>query len=192
MGAAIALREDYDAADLRRVAKGSQDAAQSRRLLSLAVIYDGGRRGDAARVGATQLQVIRDWVLRFNADGPAGLIDRTAPGNPPKLNTAQRQALAAIVESGPIPAIHDVVRWRLIDLRHWIWGEFAISMDERSVGRILRGMGFVKITARPRHQAQNEWALEDFKKTSPPRWRRSANPCPPIHPWRSGSRMRPA
>ena len=88
MGAAIALREDYDAADLRRVAKGSQDAAQSRRLLSLAVIYDGGRRGDAARAGATQLQVIRDWVLRFNADGPAGLIDRTAPGNPPKLNTA--------------------------------------------------------------------------------------------------------
>ncbi len=192
MGAAIALREDYDAADLRRVAKGSQDAAQSRRLLSLAVIYDGGRRGDAARVGATQLQVIRDWVLRFNADGPAGLIDRTATGNPPKLNTAQRQALAAIVESGPIPAIHDVVRWRLIDLRHWIWGEFAISMDARSVGRILRGMGFVKITARPRHQAQNEWALEDFKKTSPPRWRRSANPWPPIQPWRSGSRMRPA
>ena len=180
MGAAIALREDYDAAALRRIAKGSTDAAQSRRLLALAAIYDGGRRGDAARVGATDLQVIRDWVLRFNVAGPAGLIDRKAPGNPPKLNKAQRKALAAIVESGPIPAIHGVVRWRLVDLRHWIWQEFAIAMDERSVGRILRAMNFVKMTARPRHHAQNEWALEDFKKTSPPVWQRSAKPCPPI------------
>jgi transposase len=182
MGAAIALREDYDAADLRRIAKGSKDAAQSRRLLSLAEIYAGGRRTDAARIGATDLQVIRDWVLRFNALGPSGLLDRKAPGNPPKLDTAQRQALAAIVESGPIPALHGVVRWRLIDLRHWIWQEFAVSMDERSVGRILRAMNFVKMTARPRHRAQNEWALEDFKKTSPPVWQRSAKPWPPIQP----------
>jgi transposase len=182
MGAAIALREDYDALDLRQLAKTSRDVAQSRRLLALAEIYAGGRRTDAARVGATDLQVIRDWVLRFNADGPAGLIDRKAPGKPPALNKAQRQALAAIVESGPIPAIHGVVRWRLVDLRHWLWQEFGVSMDERSVGRILRAMKFVKMTSRPRHHAQNEWALEDFKKTSPPVWQRSAKPCPPIHP----------
>jgi transposase len=182
MGAAIALREDYDASDLRQIAKRSKNAAQSRRLLALAEIYAGGRRTEAARVGATQLQVIRDWVLRFNADGPSGLIDRKAPGNPPKLDKAQRLALAKIVENGPIPAIHGVVRWRLIDLRHWIWQEFAISMDERSVGRILRAMNFVKMTARPRHHAQNEWALVDFKKTSPPVWQRSAKPCPPIQP----------
>ncbi len=179
MGAAIALREDFDAADLRRIAKDSKDAGQSRRLLALASIYDGVRRKDAARIGSTDLQVIRDWVLRFNANGPAGLIDRKAPGNSPKLNTAQRQALAAMVEAGPIPAIHGVVRWRLADLRHWIWQEFAISMDERSVGRILKAMNFVKITARPRHHAQNQWALEDFKKTSRPAWRRSAKPCRP-------------
>ena len=103
MGAAIALREDYDGADLRRIAKGSKGAAQSRRLLSLAEIYAGGRRTDAARIGATDLQVIRDWVLRFNALGPSGLLDRKAPGNPPKLDTAQRKALAAIVESEPGP-----------------------------------------------------------------------------------------
>ena len=160
--------------------RGAKDAAQSRRLLALAEIYDGGRRTDAARIGAVGLQVIRDWVLRFNADGPAGLIDRKAPGKPPKLNEAQRLALAAIVKSGPIPAIHGVVRWRLVDLRQWVWQEFAISMDERSVGRALKAMDFVKLSARPRHHAQNQWALEDFKKTSPPKWRRSAKPCPPI------------
>ena len=175
MGAAIALREDYDAADLRRIAKGSKDAAQSRRLLSLAEIYAGGRRTDAARIGATDLQVIRDWVLRFNALGPSGLLDRKAPGNPPKLDTAQRQALAAIVESGPIPAIHGVVRWRLADLAHWIWEEFGISVSEATVGRALRALGYRKISARPRHHAQNELALDDFKKDFQPNWRISAN-----------------
>ena len=82
MGATIALRKDYDASDLRRLAKGCKDAAQIRRLLSLAEIYAGGRRTDAARIGAPDLQVIRDWVLRFNAHGPSGLLDRKAPGNP--------------------------------------------------------------------------------------------------------------
>ena len=112
MGRSIALREDFDGRDLRRLAKVSKDAGQSRRLLSLAEIYDGGRRTDAARIGAVGLQVVRDWVLRFNADGPDGLIDGKAPGKPPKLNASQRRALARIVESGPIPAIHGVVRWR--------------------------------------------------------------------------------
>ena len=66
MGAAIALREDFEASDLRRLAKASKDAGQSRRLVALAEIYDGGRRTDAARIGGVGLQVIRDWVLRFN------------------------------------------------------------------------------------------------------------------------------
>ena len=180
MGAAIALREDFSAADLRQLAKASKDAAQSRRLLALAEIYAGGRRTEAARVGATDLQVIRDWVLRFNADGPAGLIDRKAPGKPPALNSAQRQALAAIVESGPIPAIHGVVRWRRKDLALWIFEEFGISLEESSVGRELRALGFRKITARPRHKGQNEFAVDDFKKTFPPSWKRSAAVSQPI------------
>ena len=110
MGSAIALREDFEGAALRRFAKTTKDAVQSRRLLALAEIYDGGRRLDGARIGGVGLQVIRDWVLRFNVDGPRGLVDRKAPGNPSKLNDTQRGALSAIVESGPIPAIHGVVR----------------------------------------------------------------------------------
>jgi transposase len=173
MGAAITLRSDYEADGLRRLAKCSKDADQSRRLLALAAIYDGVKRKDAARIGDVSPQVIRDWVLRFNAGGPPGLIDPKAPGKPPKLDDSQRQALAAIVEAGPIPAIHGVVRWRLSDLRQWIWQEFGISMDETTVSRELKGMNFVKLTARPRHHAQNELLLDDFKKTSPPVWRKS-------------------
>ena len=173
MGAAIALREDYEAGGLRRLARASKDADQSRRLLALAEIYAGGSRTKAAQLGDVQLQSIRDWVIRFNSDGPAGLIDGKAPGQPSKLNDRQRRALAAIVESGPIPAMHGVVRWRLVDLRQWIWREFAISLDESTVSRALKGLDFVKISARPRHHAQNALVMEDFKKTSPPKWRKS-------------------
>ncbi len=169
MGRAIALRKDFDGLGLRRLAKASRDAGQSRRLLALAEIYDGGRRTDAARLGDVGPQVIRDWVLRFNAQGPDGLIDGKAPGRPRKLNDRQRQALARIVESGPIPAIHGVVRWRRKDLALWIFEEFRISLEESSVGRELRALGFRKISARPRHKGQNEFAVEDFKKTSAPR-----------------------
>jgi transposase len=162
------------------LAKASKDAAQSRRLVALAEIYDGGARSDAARLGGVGLQVIRDWVLRFNAGGANELIDRKAPGQPAKLDDAQRQALARLVENGPIPAAHGVVRWRLKDLVQWVWQEYRISLDETTVGRELKALGFAKISARPRHYAQNQWAIEDFKKTSPPRWRRSAASCRPI------------
>ena len=124
-------------------------------------------------VSGVGLQIIRDWVLRFNAEGPDGLIDRKSPGASPKLNDAQRRALCAIVESGPIPAIHGVVRWRLIDLMQWVWEEFGISLSEPTMSRELKALGYRKISARPRHHAQNEFAIEDFKKTSPPSWRRS-------------------
>ena len=80
-----------------------------------------------------------------------------------------------IVEEGPIPAIHGVVRWRLKDLAQWIWDKFRISLTEPTVSRELKAMGFTKMTARPRHHAQNELALEDFKKTSRPSWRSSAS-----------------
>src|SRR3546814_9316042 len=94
------------------------------------------------------------WVVRFNARGPEGLLDGKAPGARSRLNDAQRQALAEVVERGPIPAIHGVVRWRLIDLVQWLHDEFAVSLDETNVGRELRKLGYGKLTARPRPHAQ--------------------------------------
>jgi transposase len=174
MTAAVELRTDFDGEALRRLARRSKDGGQVRRLLAMATIYDGESRSEAAQVGGVTLQSIRDWVLRFNAKGPDGLIDAKAPGAKTKLNDAQRLALKKIVEAGPIPAVHGVVRWRLIDLVQWLYEEFAVSLDETTVGRELKAMGFRKLSARPRHHAQNEFAVEAFKKTSPPSWRRSA------------------
>jgi len=169
----LTLREDYDAARLRGMARRTKSATQGRRLLALAEIYDGGSRTKAACVGGVGLQTIRDWVLRFNAHGPEGLADRQAPGHPGKLKTAQREALAAMVESGPMPAIHGVVRWRLKDLAMWVWEEFRVSVSETTLSRILRALGYRKLSARPRHHAQAAGAVDAFKKRSPSAWTRS-------------------
>ena len=161
---AIDLRNDFDSVSLRRLAKRTRDATQSRRLLALAEVYDGGSRTDASRIGGVGLQIIRDWVLRFNARGPDGLVDGKSPGAPSKLNADHRRALAEVVEAGPVPAVDGVVRWRRKDLARWLLETFAISLDETTVGRELKALGFAKISARPRHYAQNELAVEAFKK----------------------------
>src|SRR5215211_672680 len=159
-----------DAARLRAIARGATDAAQTRRLLALAAVYDGARRTEAAAIGGVTLQIVRDWVMKFNAHGPDGLIDRKAPGQPPKLNAAHRAALKAAIESGPTPAVDGVVRWRLVDLCQWIWEEFQVGIAKQTLSRELRAMGYRKLSARPRHHAQADGAIVDFKKASPRLW----------------------
>jgi transposase len=182
MSIPIALRADFDAVTLRMLAKKTRDAKQGRRLLALAEIYDGGRRGDAARIGGVGLQTVRDWVLWFNAEGPAGLVDGKAPGNVPKLDAAQKRALAKVIESGPVPAIHGVVRWRLVDLSQWLWEEFRIVVAKQTLSRTLRAMGYRKLSARRRHYAQDPEAALAFKKSSPRSWRRSRPESAPQPP----------
>ena len=176
MGAGISLRRDFDAGTLRDLARRSRDANQTRRLLALAAIYEGNKRLEAARIGGVTLQIVRDWVLRFNAEGPSGLIDRKSPGAAPKLTADHRAALARLVEQGPIPAVHGVVRWRIKDLVAWLHEEFGISVCQNTVSGALKDMGFVKLTARPRHHGQNDQALAAFKKTSP----RNSKPSGPV------------
>lgn len=178
----IPLRRDFDASQLRLAARRTKDGPQARRLLALAAIYEGATRSEAARIGGVTLQIVRDWVLKFNAQGPQGLIDRKAPGQPSRLNNAHRAALAGIVESGPIPAVHGVVRWRIVDLCQWMFEEFRVTIAKQTMSRELRGLGYRKLSARPRHHAQAEGAVEDFKKAFPAAWRRSRRRKESMHP----------
>jgi transposase len=141
--------------------------------LSLAAIYEGNSRTQAAAIGSVTLQIVRDWVLKFNAQGPEGLIDRKPPGQPSRLTNAHRAALIKAMEDGPIPAVHGVVRWRLIDLCQWFWEEHRVIIAKPTLSRELRTLGYRKLTARPRHHAQAAGAIEDFKKTSQRAWKRS-------------------
>ena len=172
MGAAVPLRTDFSAGELRQLAKRAEDVDQARRLLSLAAVLDGQNRKVAAEIGAMDRQTLRDWVHRFNEKGPEGLVNGKAPGPVPKLSAEQKQDLKRIVEAGPDPARVGVVRWRCADLRRVIKERFDVDLDEVSIGRILKELGFAHVSPRPQHPKQDPQAIEAFKKTLQPGWRR--------------------
>ena len=167
MRAAVRLREDYSAIELRALAKRSKDAHQSRRLLSLAAVRDGMDRGEAAKIGGMDRQTLRDWVHRFNAKGPDGLIDNWTSGPTPRLSVDQLAELATIAEMGPDRKVDGVVRWRRVDLKRVIAGRFGVAFHERYVGKLLKKLGFSHMSARPRHPAQDERIVTAFKNVWP-------------------------
>jgi transposase len=168
MPAPVSVRTDFSAGELRRLAVATKNANQSRRLLSLAAVLEGMNRTDAARIGGMDRQTLRDWVHRFNERGPDGLKDTWSKGNPRRLSPHQQAELARLVETGPDRAAHGVVRWRRIDLKHLIAERFGVAYHERTVGKILKQLGFSHISARPRHPAQDGQTVAAFKKTSRP------------------------
>src|SRR5208283_2082832 len=160
MGQAIAVRTDFSADGVRRFAKRAKDAAQARRLLAIAAMLDGALREDSAKVGGMDRQTLRDWVLRFNEQGPEGLINKCAPGAPGKLSKKHRAFLARLVEEGPTPAIHGVVRWRACDLIMRLHEEFGLSVSDDTVYRALKDLGFSHVSARPKAYKQDPDAME--------------------------------
>jgi transposase len=169
MPAAVPMRSDFSAGELRRLAATTKNVNQSRRLLSLAAVLDGMSRTEAARIGGMDRQTLRDWVHRFNERGPDGLKDSWSKGHPPRLSASQQAELARLVEIGPDRAVHGVVRWRRVDLQRLIAERFGVAYHERTVGKILHQLGFRPISARRRHPAQDERIVAEFKKTSPVR-----------------------
>jgi len=168
--AGLPLRDDFDAERCRAAARRSKDGRKPAGfcLWRLSMRDRAGRR----RPGVTA-QIVRNWVERFNREGPEGLVDRKAPGKAPLLGPDHLAALGRRVDEGPIPATHGVVRWRIVDLAQWLYEEFRIAASEDTVSRALRKMGYRKLSARPRHHGQNPQAIEDFKKVSPPASTRS-------------------
>jgi transposase len=130
-------------------------------------VLDGASREDAAKIGGMDRQTLRDWVIRFNEQGPDGLVNIPSPGAPPKLDDTHRAFLARIVEEGPIPAVHGVVRWRARDLIMRLYDEFALSVSDDTIYRALKDLGYSHASARPRVYKQDPEAIAAFKKTLP-------------------------
>ncbi len=173
MPQSVALRDDYDAFELREFAKRSRDSRQIRRLLALAAVYDGMSRAAAARVGGMDRQTLRDWAHRLNAEGPDGLTNRPGAGRPRRLTPDQMHKLSQIVETGPGPEIDGVVRWRRVDLQRVIEQRFGVVYSERAISDLLAALCFSHISTRPQHPTQDERVIEAFKKTSLTRWPRT-------------------
>lgn len=161
-------RTDLSSADLRREAGRARDAKASRRMLALALVLEGRSRMEAARSCGMDRQTLRDWVHRYNADGLAGLVDRPLPGRPPRLDAEQMNELAVIVETGPDPKADGVVRWRRADLCDALERRFGVRVAERTMGSILRRLGFVRLTARPQHPQSDAEAQAVYKKLRRP------------------------
>jgi transposase len=157
----IEVRRDITAAVLRKKARDEKDGRAASRLFAIANVLDGMSREDAARQAGMTRQTLRDRVIRYNANGIEGI--RNAPKGHAKraLTPEEEEKLAAIVEQGP-PADGMLVRWRRIDLREVIKREFNVEYHERSVGKILRRLGFVRLSVRPLHPEADSQAQEDF------------------------------
>ena len=152
----------------------AKDAAQARRLLAIAAVLEGASREDAAKIGwdgSPDAAGLGDPIQRA---GPDGLINIPSPGVPPKLDATHKAFLARIVEEGPIPAVHGVVRWRACDLIMRLHEEFGFSVSDDTIYRALKDLGFSHVSARPKAYKQDAEAMDAFKKTSPSAWRTSA------------------
>ena len=165
--AVAVTRLDLDASDLRREATRCRDAKAARRMLALALVLEGSSRAMAARHAGMDRQTLRDWVHRYNAEGLAGLRDRPHPGPTPRLTPEQQAELARLVEDGPDPEQDGVVRWRRVDLQAVIARRFGVQLHERSVGKVLRRLGFARLSVRPEHPKSQPEAQDAFKKLPP-------------------------
>ena len=167
MALAITRRE-RSAEEVRVEAQRTKDSDQARRLLAIALVLEGATRTEAARVTGMDRQTLRDWVIRYNAEGVEGLRDRARPGRPGQLTAVQLAELERLVEAGPDIEVHGVVRWRCVDLQAEIKQRFDVAVSERHVGRLLERLAFTRLSVRPRHPEADEAAQAAFKKTSPP------------------------
>ena len=164
MPGVIRISDDYSGDELRRLARAASDGKQARRLMALAAIYDGKNRTQAAAIGLMDRQTLRDWVIRFNEEGPAGLADKKSPGRPAKFTAEQKQELARIVEEDPAKHVPGLVRWRCIDLVKVAKERFEIECHEMTISRILHELGFSHVSPRPQHPKHDEQAIEEYKK----------------------------
>jgi transposase len=168
MGAAVAVtRSELTPAQLRSAACASEEPAQVRRLLAIALVLEGMPRQQAAEQCGMVRQTLRDWVHRYNEGGVAGLRSRPSPGRAPLLTPEQKAELRALVVAGPDPERDKVVRWRCVDLRAEVARRFGVEVRESTIGEWLHQLGLTRLQPRPYHPKRDLAAQEAYKKTSP-------------------------
>src|SRR3954447_23391155 len=167
MPAPLSIRTDRDPAELRRLARPEQDGRVGARLLALANALDGLPRERAAELAGMSGQTLGDWVHRYNAEGVAGLRDRSRPGRPCALDEGRQAALKALILKGPKLERDGCGAWRARDLRALVERRFKVRYSESGIRRLLRGLDLSWQKARPVHPEADPKAQERFKKPCP-------------------------
>jgi transposase len=164
MAAVAVTQANITVDELRAAAVRADDPHVARRALAIAMAMDGYPRTSAAELCGMDRQTLRDWVHRFNAEGLDGLADRPRSGRPASLSAAQQKEVEAWVEAGPDVGTDGVVRWRRSDLSKRITERFGVTLNVRTVGKLLRRLDFRRISVRPQHPHSDEMAQEAYKK----------------------------
>ena len=165
----LAIREDVATArELRRLAKKEPRRRTAQRMLAIANALDGMSRAEAARAAGIERQSLRDAVVRFNAEGLAGLIDRPYGRRPERLTGAEQAVLVNHILRGPDPDKGEPCAWTLPDLCGFIEVRFDKRMCPQSMSRVVRRLGLSKQKARPVHPKRDAKAAEAFAKGGSP------------------------
>lgn len=182
------IRDDMSPAQLRKLARRERDSRVVRRLLGIAAALDGMSREAAAKLAGVGRQILRDWVVRYNAEGVEGLRDEPRCGRPARLSAEERAGLKAMVLSPPDPS--GPSRWRIVDLQQMIETRWGVRYSESGLWRLLQSLDLSLQKPRPIHPEANLEAQAAFKKTS----RKSSQPSNTSTPkpagLRSGFRMK--
>lgn len=165
MAGPLIIRTDYQPSTLRRLARATRDRAQALRLVAIAAALEGAGRAEAAKAGAMDRQTLRDWVIRFNARGPEGLVDKWKGHNSCRLNDGQLAVLKAWMLEGPDPEVDGVSAWRIVDAITFVEARFGIRYSEEGMRRILRQeLNLSHQKARPVHPQNDPRQATAFKK----------------------------
>jgi len=164
MGAALTIRDDLTSEALRRHARHEPNRRAALRTPAIADALEGMSRAEAARLAGMERQALRDAVVRYNAEGLAGLHDRPKPGRPQRLSEAEQAALAARVFTGPDPERDGVAAWTRADLGGRLAARFGKPFHPSSLSRVLRRLDLSRQKARPVHPEADPKAQERFRK----------------------------
>jgi transposase len=162
---ALSIIRHVEPEALRHLGREQTSGRVASRMFAIANVLDGLSREEAAIHAGMERQSLRDWVLRFNAEGVDGLRDRPHKGRPRRMHAGIEKAFCERVDIGPDASTDKLVRWRRVDLQAWLKSEHTISYHERSIGKILKRLGYSHVSTRPVHPENDPQALEDFKKT---------------------------
>jgi transposase len=187
---ALSIGSDLNSNELRRLARTEGDARVSRRLLAIAMALDGASREAAARCAGMDRQTLRDWVVRYNAEGVEGLRDRPHTGRPPLLAAELEAELAQLIGAGPELDRDGVVEYRVRHIREICQQRFGADYTRSGMQSRLHRMKFSYLSPRPIHPKTDPEAQETFKKTSPPSSPRSGRTTPKPALSKSGSRTK--
>lgn len=161
----LTIRKDRTPTVLRKLAKEETDVRVVRRILAIANALSGMSRAEAASSAGMDRQTLRDWVIRYNEHGVAGLADRWAGGRPPTLDERQQAELLKIVLKGPDPDKDGYCSFTRDDLVAIAKKRFGKSMHATSMGRLLRRIGLSRQKPRPSHPLKDPAAEAAFKKS---------------------------